>query len=348
MSIGRQQRPLPPEIEAVVRDVIEAADLDLVDGREEVARELRTHFEDGLAAGMPVAELIERFGDALTVGRRIARTRPHAAAKSRGTTGRWWMSASEWWGEVRRATRRLKRAPGFSLIVILTLALGVGANTAIFTVLNAVLLEDLPYAEPDRLVRVYESRVEDPTFVGFLRAPVFREYRTWDDVFESLGAIYTYQEIGADLTDGDAPRRVTVLRVSAGYFETLGIAPQRGRTFLEEESFGPGESRGSRDLIAAVAIISHDLWSDHFGGDAAIVGRTIRLDDASFEVVGVLAPRLRQPVRSPGGRMDPSGRASRRVEQLRELVLVGGRAPQDRPDAGSGPRTRRDPLQEVR
>jgi len=205
------------------------------------------------------------------------------------------MSFGEWWREIARAGRRLRRAPGFTLIVVLTLGLGVGANTAIFTVLDAVLLEDLPYREPEQLVRVYESRVQNPTMLGFLRVPMFREYRTWDDVFESLAAIYTYREVGADLTDGDAPVRVTVLRVSAGYFETLGVAPILGRTFLEEESFGPGESGGSTDLIAPVAILSHRLWSDHFGAAPDLVGRTIRLDGFSFEVVGILPSGFANP-----------------------------------------------------
>lgn len=291
--VGERPR-LPEEIETVIAEVLDAAGLDLLDGRDEVERELRAHFEDGLAAGTPAAELVGRFGDPLIAGRRIAKTRPRASARNRGESGRWWMSVGEWWAELARAVRRLRRAPGFSVIVILTLGLGVGANTAIFTVLDAVLLDELPYAEPDRLVRVYESRVENPVFEGFLRVPIFREYRAWDDVFESLAAIYTYREVGADLTDGDVPRRVTVLRVSAGYFETLGVTPVRGRAFSEEESFGPGESRGSTDLIASVAIISHALWTDHFGG-GDIVGQTMGLDGFSFEIVGVLPQGFLNP-----------------------------------------------------
>jgi putative ABC transport system permease protein len=290
------ERPgLPAEIERVIDAVLEAAGLDFVEGREEVDRELRAHFEDGLAAGATPHELIGRFGDPMAAGRRIAGSRPAAAARNRGQRGRWWMSAREWWSEIRRAARRLRRAPGFSAIVVLTLALGVGANTAIFTVLNAVVLDDLPYAEPSRLVRVYESHVDNPTSSNFLRAPVLGEYRTWNEIFASLAAIYTYREVGADLTDGDVPRRVTVVRVSAGYFETLGVAPAQGRTFLEEESFGPGESAGSRGLIAAVAVISHRLWADQLGREPDIVGRTVRLDDAPFEVIGVLPPGFANP-----------------------------------------------------
>jgi putative ABC transport system permease protein len=293
---GQGQRPeLPPVVEQIIARVLLEADLDFVDGREEVEAELRAHFEDGLGAGVPLPELIDRFGDPEVAGRRIASTRPQAASRQRRGRRNPWLSVSDWWAEVRRSARRLRRAPGFSAIVVLTLGLGVGANTAIFTVLNAVVLQDLPYAEPDRLVRVYESRVENPAALGFLRVPIFTEYRRWDEVFESLGAIYTYREIGADLTDGDVPRRVTVLRVSAGYFEALGVAPQVGRTFLEEESYGPGESLGSTDLIAAVAIISNGLWVGEFAGAPDIVGRTVRLDGKPFEVVGVLPAGYTSP-----------------------------------------------------
>lgn len=286
---------LPAETEAAIAQVLEAADLDWAGGREEVERELRAHFEDGLATGTSPAELLRRFGDPVATGRRIARTR--AAGYRTGRGAALGPRMRDWLSEPRRAARSLVRSPAFSLVVILTLALGVGANTAVFTVLDAVVFQDLPYAQPERLVRVYESRVEDPAALGFLRVPIFREYRSWDDVFESMAAIYTYREVGADLTDRDQPVRVTLVRVSAGYFETLGVAPQLGRTFREGESFGPGEAAESTGLIAPVAVISHRLWADHFGGDPGLVGRTVRLDDAPFQVVGVM----------PAGFVNPFG-----------------------------------------
>ena len=91
----KQRRELPPEIEAIIREVLESAGLHFVDGVDEVARELRAHFEDGLAAGTPARELITRFGDPAVAGARIARARPRAAARNRGETGRWWMSLGE-------------------------------------------------------------------------------------------------------------------------------------------------------------------------------------------------------------------------------------------------------------
>jgi predicted permease len=294
MNDGSKQE-LPPEIEQIIREVLRSANLHLVDGVDEVARELRAHFEDGLAAGTPTDELIAKFGDPVVAGARIARTRPKAAARNRGEHGRWWMSPREWWDEVRKAARRLGRAPGFALIVVITLALGVGANTAIFTVLDAVLLEDLPYPEPERLVRVYESSNRDPTMLQFMRAPMVAEYRTWDEVFEGLGSLYTYREVGADLTDGDRPERVTVVRVSAGYFETLGIPPARGRTFTEGESFGPGENVSSTLPIERVAVISHQLWTTRYEADPDLLGSSLQLDGFDFEVVGVMPRGFNNP-----------------------------------------------------
>lgn len=290
----QKAQQLPPEIEQVIREVLESADLHLMDGMDEVSSELMAHFEDGLAAGTPAAELIARFGDPVLAGERIARTRPRAAARSRGEHGRWWMTPSEWWDEIRRAARRLGRAPGFAFIVILTLALGVGANTAVFTVLDAVLLEELPYPEPDRLVRVYENHVEYGNS-QFLRAPTTVEYRSWDEVFDGLGALYTYREVGADLTDGDQPERVRVVRVSAGYFETLGIQAARGRTFTEDESFGPGENVSSTLPIDRVAVISHQLWTMRYGADPDILGNTLHLDGFPFQVVGVMPRGFKNP-----------------------------------------------------
>ncbi len=209
------------------------------------------------------------------------------------------MSVSEWWTEVRRGARRLARTPGFALLVVATLALGVGANTAIFSVVDAVLLRPLPYPDADRLVRVYESAADDPGNQNYLRGPTVAAYRTWSEVFEDFGALYTYRETGADLTDGEQAVRVTATPAAAGYFETLGIAPELGRTFREEESTAPGDPGDDAQFgapLAAVTVLSHGLWMDRFGGSRDVLGSTIRLDGHPYEVVGVMPAGFRDPI----------------------------------------------------
>lgn len=289
---------LPDAVERLIREVVEASGLGFDQGRPEVERELRAHFEDGLDSGLSVDEVIERFGDPVEAGRKIRVARPRAEKRNRGTTGRWWMGVGEWVTELKRAVRRLRRAPGFTFIVVATLALGVGVNAAIFTVLNAVLLEDLPYAEPDRLVHVYEDFREFGASYDFLRAPVLAEIRNWDEVFVAVAAVDAYREQGADLTDGDVPTRVTMLPVSAGYFETLGRPPLLGRTFLPDESYGAGEISESTDDTPRVTVLSHALWVARYDEDPAVLGQRIELDGVSYQVVGVMPPSFRDPIGS--------------------------------------------------
>jgi predicted permease len=272
---------LPTEIVEVIRRALESADLPLA-VRAEVERDLRAHFEDGLDGGHCAEELIARFGDPEEAGRRVAQARqPANGAAGRGAG--FGASVAALWQEVTRAVRSLAAAPLFTTMVVATLALGVGANTAVFSVLDAVLLEPLPYPDADRLVRVYD--VADEGGGGeYLRGLAALEYREWDDVFESFGVLYTYRETGGDLTDGDAPERVVVTEADAGFFDVMGVTPRLGRAFLPEESF-LGARRAS---VPRVAVMSEGLWVRRFGSDPAVIGRQLRLDGEAFEVVGVL------------------------------------------------------------
>ena len=212
------------------------------------------------------------------------------------------MSAQELWNETKLAARTLVRAPAFSLLVVTTLALGVGANTAVFTALDAVLLAPLPYDQPERLVRVYEDWTGDEELdPQFLRAAAVLEYREWDDVFESFGALNTYREMGGDLTDGDRPERVVVSYADEGFFETLGVEPLLGRVLREEESIFPGRST-DRAPGAPVAVLTHGLWVSRFAADPGVVGSTVQLDGSTFEVVGVMPQGFTNPFGRPGPR----------------------------------------------
>jgi len=188
--------------------------------------------------------------------------------------------------DLRYALRTLGRSPGFTAIAILTLALGIGANTAIFTVFNAVLLRPLPYPEAGRLVAIQEIVPKWARFGPTLpvNAAHFREWRKQAGAFEGLALVH---DVALSLTSGGEPERVWAQRVSADFFPLLGIQPARGRTFAEDED-QPGKDR--------VVVIGDSLWSRRFHRDPDIVGRKIVLDGAPYEVIGVLPPSTHLPL----------------------------------------------------
>jgi predicted permease len=178
--------------------------------------------------------------------------------------------------EVRLAVRALRRAPGFSLIVIATLAIGIGANTAIFSVVNAVLLRPFAFEDPDRLVVIWESRASAGENVMFASPPNYADWRTRTGSFESMAAFAPRSYNVADDID---TQRVQGAQVSASLFPTLGVTPALGRVFTERDD-QPG--------APAVVILSWGLWQSRYGADPAIVGRSIRIADAPHEIIGVM------------------------------------------------------------
>lgn len=289
---------LPPALDRCVQDVVEATGLDLRE-RGEIAIELRDHFEDGLASGRTEEELLRRFGDPVAVAREIRRARRTGGAATRARFERRWRMG---WGDISReltgSIRTLVREPGYAIVVILTLALGVGANTAVFTVLDSVLIQPLPYPGSEELVRIYDVWHEEPDELNeYLRSPAIRAYQEWDEAFAGVAAMYTYRETGVDLTDGDIPERVVASHVSAGYFETLGVEPALGRTFRPEESSGPGLQTESR-IGAPVAVLSARLWQSRFDGDPGVLDRRVELDGDRYTIVGVMPPGFENPLGS--------------------------------------------------
>ncbi|MFN2399371.1 MAG: ABC transporter permease [Gemmatimonadaceae bacterium] len=183
---------------------------------------------------------------------------------------------SRWMHELRQVTRKLARAPGFTTVSILTLALGIGATTAIFSVVNGVLLRPLPYPDPERLVGLWHTapgigirQVEQSEGTYFL-------YRGENRAFEGIGA---YDEDAVNLTGGDEPERVASVSITAGLLPILGIPPLRGRWITEAED-QPG--------VPPVALIGESLWRRKFDADPGIVGRTIQVNGVSREIVGVM------------------------------------------------------------
>jgi predicted permease len=185
------------------------------------------------------------------------------------------LGLSAWIDDFRYAWRALRRAPGFSITAALTLALGIGANAAVFGVVRAVLLEPLPFAAPERLVVIEEINPGWSTTLASSHA--FLEWRRRTRSFEHLAAAVWWD---ANLESGPEPTRVIEVNVSAGYFETLGVAPALGRTFRPDEV---------GRLDARVVVLSHGLWQ-RLGGDDRLIGRSIRLGGENYQVIGVMPP----------------------------------------------------------
>jgi putative ABC transport system permease protein len=187
--------------------------------------------------------------------------------------------------DLRFAVRQLIKNPAFTLIATLALALGIGANTAIFSVVNAVLLRPLPFAEANRLVAVLSGYVKggEEQF-GNASAADFLDWRAQARSFDSLAA---YAPGTVNLTEVDQPEQFSAGRVSDQFFRVFNVQPLLGRTFLAEENL----SSGNR-----VVVLSHRLWQRRFGGAPNIVGQTLMLGGSPTTVVGVMPPEFRQPV----------------------------------------------------
>ena len=178
--------------------------------------------------------------------------------------------------DIRYGIRGLLKKPGFTVIALITLALGIGANTAIFSVVNAVLLRPLPFQNPDELVIVWE----DATYAGFPRnTPAPANYVDWKTQNQSFADMAASHEISFNLTGDGEPERVSGYAVTANFFPLLGAQPLLGRTFLTDED-RPGANQ--------VALLSYSLWQSRYGGDRNIINREILLNGEKHSVVGVM------------------------------------------------------------
>jgi putative ABC transport system permease protein len=173
--------------------------------------------------------------------------------------------------------------PGFTLIIIITLALGVGANTAIFSVVNAVMLRPLPYQEPDRLVIIGESIPDEKTSSYEISYPNLLELQSQNQSFEQVAAFGANEAL---LKGIDEPATISMMMVSANFFSVLGETAQQGRTFVENEDRPGGD---------AAVVVSHNFWQQRFGGDRDFIGKTINLDDELYTVVGIMPADFQLP-----------------------------------------------------
>ncbi len=199
--------------------------------------------------------------------------------------------------DVRFGLRTLLRSPGFTAVVILTLAIGIGANTAIFSIVDGVLLRPLPFHDPDQLVRV----VDDGRGLGLkdigMSVPELRDLQARNDIFSDLSAAWP---IDANVTGRDHPERIELMVVSPNYFSMLGAQAKLGRVF------GPQDVQQS---FAEAAIISDSLWHRMFGADPNVLGSRIRVDNDAYTIVGVMPPDFRHPGRTVATSVDIFGTA---------------------------------------
>jgi putative ABC transport system permease protein len=245
---------------------------------EELAQHLDEYYAELLASGMSKGEAYSQVqaelhdGGLLTHGlRRVERyTNPEPIVL--GTNRRTNMIA-DFWQDLRYGARMLMKQPGFTLIAVLTLALGIGANTAIFTLLDKALLRALPVEQPQQLVVFAKDGSGAP---GISSYPLYADLRDRNQVLSGLAA---YFQQPFSLSDGSATERVIGQIVSGNYFTVLGVRPALGRVFLPEEDRTPGTH--------PVTVISHGLWQRRFGADPAVIGKAINLNGYSYTVVGV-------------------------------------------------------------
>ena len=260
-----------------------------------------------------------------------------AKERSRDARGVRWLEDT--WQDLRYGARMLMKNPGFTAIAVIMLALGIGANTAIFSVVNAVLLRPLPYPESDRLLRL--SEIEPDGSNGAISYLNFTDWRAQQTVFEHMGL---YQWPTYNLTGTGEPLRLSAGHVASEVFAALRVQPALGRVFTTDED-KPGGPR--------VVVLSHELWQSRFGGDPGIVNRTIALDGNAYTVLGVMPAgfeflrkvSLWAPVEAgidTSDRQDRSERHSSAIARLKpgvsfeqaraEMDVIGARLAQQYPD----------------
>src|SRR5262245_50136639 len=186
--------------------------------------------------------------------------------------------------DLKFAFRQLLKNPGFTAVAVLTLALGIGANTAIFSLINAVLLRQLPFPNSHQLTVVWASNPLKPGLAQI--PPANADIAEWRDQNKSFARIAAFAPCSADLVDGGDPERIGAAAVTAGFFETLGVTPLLGRTLAPDE-----EAHGGPPVV----LISHGLWQRRFGGDPALLGKGISINGDRRTVIGILPPEFDFP-----------------------------------------------------
>jgi len=244
----------------------------------ELSEEIREHLEE------KIDELVARGISRKEATAAARREFGNVALTEEDSRSVWrWPSIEDFFMDLRFSLRMLRKSPGFTMIAVMTLALGIGANTAIFSLVNTVLLRPLPYKDAERLVTVWGYNKARGYTTDLVSPLDFADWRSQNHVFESMAASTDLQYT---LTGRGEPAVIIAYAFSADYFRVLGVEPLLGRTFLPEEE-QPGKNH--------VAVLSYSMWESRFGGDRDIVGKTITLDAAPYTVVGVMPPEFKYP-----------------------------------------------------
>jgi putative ABC transport system permease protein len=240
---------------------------------EEVQSHLRMaaqeHAEQGESAEQARASALREFGNVGLV-----------KEVTRDVWGWGWLET--FLQDIRYGLRQLRRSPGFTAIAVLTLALGIGANTAMFSVVNSVLLRPLPFRDPGRLVAIGGIFANHPVLAP---TPHF-EWADWVQGLKTLTEFSVYESGEINLAGAGEPDRVAAAEVSEHFFTVLGVHPTRGRSFLASEQAAEHPS---------VAIVSHKLWQSRYGSDSALIGKAVHLNGKTFTVIGVMPPGFEYP-----------------------------------------------------
>ncbi len=247
----------------------------------EMEEEIRFHLEKRAAAN---CDLGANPGEARNTAMRRFGNAALMRERSRDAWG--WAWLDHFRQDLKFALRSLARTPGFSAVVVLTLAFGIGVNTAMFSLLDAVLLRPLPYSQPDRLFRLYPTN----KYGRAMDAASYLDFQDWSMQSHAYRAMAAYRDQDFNLTGTAEPERIRGAQVTPGLFSLLGVSPVMGH------EFSPNDSQH-------VALLSYDLWQRRFAADSAIVGKTVHLDSWTYTILGVLPPRFYFPPQEYAGEL---------------------------------------------
>ncbi len=244
---------------------------------EELKKEIQTHLE------MATRDCLDRGEAADKATHTVHREFGNVDMVREVTRDQWgWRWIENVLQDIRYGARMLRKSPGFTVLAMLTLALGIGANTAIFSVVDAVLLRPLPFHDPDRLVQLWETESSPGSFP--LAGQDFLDWRAQNTTFEGLAA-FSYQE-NFNASGGGEAERAAVVETEANFFSLLGVQPILGRSFAQ------GEDQAGRNRVA---LVSYGFWQRHFGGERDVIGKPVELNGARYMVVGVIPQWYRLP-----------------------------------------------------